>query len=218
MDMPLPTPSGATRPTLGAIDCDIHPAVPNTLALLPYMDEYWRDILSGVIVGVDGGIGRMELASYPPGAPLSARPDWRPAEGRAGASLAAMQSHALDHFGLRFAICNVLHGAQAAFSPYFGAALCRAINDWVVAEWLDRDPRLRASIVVSMVDPALAIAASCRCWFWPWGRCRWAGASTGRSGKWPRATACRSAFMPAACIATPPRRAGIAPRWWKTTP
>jgi len=157
MDMPLSNPSAATLPTIGAIDCDIHPAVPNTLALLPYMDEYWRDILSGVIVGVDGGIGRMELASYPPSAPLSARPDWRPPEGRAGASLAAMQEHALDHFGLRFAICNVLHGAQAAFSPYFGAALCRAINDWVVAEWLDRDPRLRASIVVSMVDPALAI-------------------------------------------------------------
>jgi len=26
----------------GAIDCDIHPAVPDMRALLPYMDEYWR--------------------------------------------------------------------------------------------------------------------------------------------------------------------------------
>ena len=25
----------------GAIDCDIHPAVPNTRVLLPYLDDYW---------------------------------------------------------------------------------------------------------------------------------------------------------------------------------
>ena len=27
----------------GAIDCDIHPTVPDIKALLPYLDEYWRD-------------------------------------------------------------------------------------------------------------------------------------------------------------------------------
>jgi predicted TIM-barrel fold metal-dependent hydrolase len=142
---------------VGAIDCDIHPAVPTTQALLPYMDEYWRDQLSAVIVGVEGGIARMELNSYPPNAPLSARPDWRPEEGRAGSSLPALQDHVLDRFGISLAICNVLHGAQAVYSPYLGSALCRAINDWVRAEWLDRDKRLRASIVISMLDPALAI-------------------------------------------------------------
>ena len=25
----------------------------------------------------------------------------------------------------------------------YKAALCRAINDWLAQEWLDRDPRLR---------------------------------------------------------------------------
>ena len=29
----------------GAIDCDIHPGVPNIKALLPYMDEFWQRIL-----------------------------------------------------------------------------------------------------------------------------------------------------------------------------
>jgi 3-phenylpropionate/trans-cinnamate dioxygenase ferredoxin subunit len=28
------------------------------------------------------------------------------------------------------------------------AAFARALNDWIAKEWLDRDPRLRASIVV----------------------------------------------------------------------
>ena len=31
------------------------------------------------------------------------------------------------------------------------------MNDWVVREWLDRDPRLRASIVVPYNEPELAV-------------------------------------------------------------
>ena len=30
-------------PFNGAIDCDLHPALPPTAALLPYLDPYWRD-------------------------------------------------------------------------------------------------------------------------------------------------------------------------------
>ena len=41
-------------------------------------------------------------------------------------------------------------------SEDLSAALCRAINNWLVAEWLDRDPRLRASIVVPVHSPDLA--------------------------------------------------------------
>src|SRR3979490_1075967 len=37
------------------------------------------------------------------------------------------------------------------------AAFCKAINDWIAAEWLARDPRLRASIVVPMQAPDLAV-------------------------------------------------------------
>jgi uncharacterized protein len=31
------------------------------------------------------------------------------------------------------------------------------VNDWIAAEWLDREPRLRASIVVPMQNPELAV-------------------------------------------------------------
>ena len=30
-------------PIKGAMDCDLHPAQPSATALLPYLDEYWRD-------------------------------------------------------------------------------------------------------------------------------------------------------------------------------
>src|SRR5258708_24014177 len=37
------------------------------------------------------------------------------------------------------------------------ASFCKAINDWIAAEWLSKDARLRASIVVPMQAPDLAV-------------------------------------------------------------
>jgi predicted TIM-barrel fold metal-dependent hydrolase len=44
-----------------------------------------------------------------------------------------------------------------------GAALATAVNDWQVAEWLDPEPRLRASIAVSPEDPISAAREIERC-------------------------------------------------------
>jgi uncharacterized protein len=136
------------------IDCDIHPAVPDFDALLPYLDDYWRETV------LTRGIDRLDfdLTSYPPTAPLTARPDWRSARGHPGSDLAQLGRQALDHFGSRFAICNVLHGVQGLFNADMAAAFCRAINDWLAAEVLARDPRLRASIVIPWQDVGLSVA------------------------------------------------------------
>jgi predicted TIM-barrel fold metal-dependent hydrolase len=142
-----------TVSTRGAIDCDIHPAVPDTRALLPYLDERWHETF--LVRGID--TQNFETACYPAGAPLSGRPDWRGA-GPPGADFEMLKRQALDHFGTRFAICNVLHGAQALFNADLAAVFCTAINDWIAHEWLDRDQRLRASIVIPWHDPALAVA------------------------------------------------------------
>ncbi len=138
--------------TQGAIDCDIHPAVPATRALLPYMDEYWREHM------LRRGLERdnFDLSAFPVNAPINARPDWKLEKGPAGSDLGAMQRHVLDPMGVSHAICNVLHGAQVMMSEDLSAAMCRGINNWLAAEWLDRDPRLRASIVVPVHSGELA--------------------------------------------------------------
>ena len=140
-------------PYAGAIDCDLHPAMPSAAALLPYLDEYWRDQL------VNRHIDRYSfiLTSYPPHSPLSARPDWRQASGQPAGDLDAICRHALDPFRSRYAICNVLHGALALFNEDMAAALCAAVNDWTASELLDRDSRLRASILLPVHNPALAV-------------------------------------------------------------
>jgi uncharacterized protein len=132
------------------VDCDIHPAVPDLKTLLPYMDDFWQE--SFLARGLDG----FDLQSYPPGAPITARADWRPAKGKAGNDLEAMRRQALDAFELSIAVCNPMYGGQVAVSESMGAAICSAVNDWVAERWLDQEPRLRASIVVPAQAPLLA--------------------------------------------------------------
>ena len=140
-------------PLHGAIDCDVHPAMPSVAALLPYLDEFWADQLA------NRHIDRLPftLSSYPPSSPLSARPDWRMQSGAPAADLDAIRRNALDRFGVRCAICNPLHGAVALFNDDMAAALCSAVNDWMARELLDHEPRLRASILVAGQSPELAV-------------------------------------------------------------
>jgi predicted TIM-barrel fold metal-dependent hydrolase len=135
----------------GAIDCDVHPAVPTIKVLLPYMSDYWQETF--VARGIDG----FTPGSFPPNAPISVRPDWRQAEGKPGTDFNQFRAQALDAFDTRLAICNCLYGGAVAVSETMGAAMCSAVNDWIAAEWLSRDDRLRASIVVPAQSPHLAV-------------------------------------------------------------
>jgi uncharacterized protein len=135
-----------------AIDCDIHPALPSLKSLLPYLDEHWREQV------VSRGIHDLESIAYPPNSPLSSRPEWRLEKGKPGSDLSRLRADLLDGWGIGVAICNCLYGVQLLFSEDMGAAFARALNDWVRAEWLDREPRLRASIVVPVQNPDMAVA------------------------------------------------------------
>jgi predicted TIM-barrel fold metal-dependent hydrolase len=124
------------------IDCDIHPSVPNLQALLPYLPGHWRDMVK------TRGMDELNSISYPANSPLTARPDWRPTSGKPAGALEQIQRECLDGFGTSIAICNCLYGVQLLFSEDMAVAFAQAVNDWTRHELLDRDPRLRASIVV----------------------------------------------------------------------
>jgi uncharacterized protein len=139
-------------PTSGAIDCDVHPAVPGMHVLLPYLDEHWREQVA--VRGIDG----LDSNFFPPNIPANGRPDWRLDNAKPGSSLDALRRHVLTPFNTRHAILNCLYGAPGTHNADFAAALSRAINDWIAAEWLDKEPRLRAAIVVPVQDAELAAA------------------------------------------------------------
>jgi len=141
-------------PFKGAIDCDVHPAVPNTRALLPYMSDFWQDHLTNRHIDRSP----FTLSSFSPNLPLFSRPDWKQEKGLPASDLEQFRTQALDTFGTSIAICNPLHGIMAMFNVDMVAAFCSAINDWMAKEWLDKEPRLRASMVIPVQNPELAVA------------------------------------------------------------
>lgn len=125
------------------IDCDFHLPQAAVTDLLPYLDEYWtRQITDRAIHELP-----FRLSSYPPNAPLTRNPEFE------GLTV----SGALDRFGVSLAVASVLHGVVALHNPDMRAVLLRAVNDHMAQVWLDAEPRLRGSILVSGEDPAAAV-------------------------------------------------------------
>jgi uncharacterized protein len=125
----------------GAIDCDVHVAPRSIDALTPYMDDYWRDYVANAGLMLSPTI----TGAYPAGDPVP--PD----------DLDALRAQVLDQHGLRHAVLTCVSAFDSSRNAYFEAALCRAINDWLAAEWLAGDERLRASMVVPTLDEDAAI-------------------------------------------------------------
>ncbi len=135
-----------------AVDCDAHIVVPSIKAIMPYLDAYWRQQF------LNRGIDKLSwsLTSEAPNTPISGRPDWRPAQGKPGTDLAMLRAAVLDGFGVQTAIATCLWGGAVLHSEDMSAVVCAAVNDWIAAEWLDKEPRLRASIVLPLGNPDLA--------------------------------------------------------------
>ena len=141
---------GAIPPPV-VVDCDIHPAVPTIDALVPFLADHWREY-----VRQSAFAGPRDTA-YPPGAPTSAIPGSRLPDGRpAGSDPALLLAQTLDAWGAERGILNCDYAIEGIRNPDAAAALAAAVNDWLIAEWLDRDPRLRASIVVPSQVPEAA--------------------------------------------------------------
>jgi uncharacterized protein len=68
------------------------------------------------------------------------------------ATYEALAERVLEPAQPRYAILNCLTITEAYRNPYYQGALAAAINDWLREEWLDRDARLRASLVVPATD------------------------------------------------------------------
>ncbi|MGE0850093.1 MAG: amidohydrolase family protein [Hyphomicrobiaceae bacterium] len=129
----------------GAIDCDLHPRPPTPRELSRFMNEHWRDTVEL------RGIETWDSIAYPPNAPLTRRPDWRKAE--ADSTPASLAADTLDRFGFAHAICNSLFPVQAFRDEKLGAVFASALNDWLAAEWLAKDGRLRGSAVLPIQSP-----------------------------------------------------------------
>jgi predicted TIM-barrel fold metal-dependent hydrolase len=142
------------------VDADVHAVVPSLDALRPHLSAQWIEFIEERAIGDPFGVP----VAYPPHLPTTSRPDLRPADGRpAGSDVALLREHVLDPLDVDFAVVTCSYGIDSIRHPDFAAALASAVNDWLVAEWLDREPRLRASIVVPARHPDQMVREIRRC-------------------------------------------------------
>ncbi len=132
------------------VDADLNVVVPDTAALLPYLSEYWREQIAQT------AFNGPPDTSYPAGMPTTARADAKPQRGPASSDLALLREQALDPWNTQIGILTCAYAVESIHNPDAAAAMASAANDWLIAEWLDKEPRLRASIVVTPQQPELA--------------------------------------------------------------
>lgn len=130
------------------IDVDVHANVPSIQALFPYLSRLWIDWINER--GWKGPTG--VAAHYPPNSVRACRPEWRPAGKFPASDVDLLREHILDPWRTEIAIVNCYYGIDSLRHPDWAAALASAVNDWLIAEWLERDPRLRATLVVPARD------------------------------------------------------------------
>src|SRR5947209_13624358 len=145
-----------TLSTLPVIDTDVHSVVPAVGVLFPYLSEFWKEYLT------QSAFKGPSEEPYPKNVPTSIRPDARRDDGMPpGAKLAHVQQGALaGALGLQgnveCAILNCAWDLASIHNPDGAAALASAVNDWHIAEWLEKEPRLRASLLVPPQQPEAA--------------------------------------------------------------
>lgn len=140
--------------TGSVIDCDVHANVPSLDALLPYLDPVWVE--ASRERGWHGPTG--PKLSYPPGAPTTARDEWKHADEPTAGRIELLQQEILDPISAEYAVLNCYYGIDSLRHPDWAPALARAVNDWLIAEWFEKDKRLVGSLVIPARDPQAAAA------------------------------------------------------------
>jgi predicted TIM-barrel fold metal-dependent hydrolase len=133
------------------IDCDFHNQWDSPKDLYPYLAKGWIDHIE--TFGMRGQAG----GTYPRFLEDKAG-TWPPSGRRAGSEPAYVRETFLDPERVAYVILTPLGGGGGLADLELSAAWAHAVNDWQVAEWLDFDPRFRASIQISFEDPPRAVA------------------------------------------------------------
>ena len=134
------------------VDCDVHVA-PRTLEpLLAYMDDYWADYVAHSELFLSPSMnGTYPPAAFLPGAAAGTRV-------AVPATLNELRDGFLASSPASSAVLTCITPFDTSRNPYYEAALCAGVNDWMRSQFLERDDRLRGSLVLPTLDPDAAVA------------------------------------------------------------
>jgi len=134
------------------VDVDIHPRM-TPAELVNWLPERWARHVARYGLRAPAGRDR-----YPRPRNKGVRADSWPENGFPGTDYGLLRKQLLDEHRIDFGILLVLDTLDSGYErPPLDAAISQAVNDWMAAEWLDRDDRLRGSIAVPIENPELAV-------------------------------------------------------------
>jgi len=144
---------------MAVVDCDVHQIVRQLDDLIPYLPLRFREevadqgfmIPSSGYSSVSKRAARTDLAKEFPAENYDGR--------HIGWDFEQLRREHLDLWNLDYALLTGGSVYNAAVLPDadYGAALCRAFNDWTLEHWIKRDRRLKMAMAVSTSDPAQAV-------------------------------------------------------------
>ena len=157
---PIAAPGWTANKETGVriVDCDVHHSFESAEQLLPYLSKFYQEHLHDQGLTIGGG-------GYPNTPLRKTRNDLKSPELRRrdfNFTLEFTQRELLDPWNIDVALLTGtpgdIYGAAGLPDPDYGAALCRAFNDYTVEHWLERDERVVHAILVAPTDPLQAVA------------------------------------------------------------
>jgi len=117
--------------------------LPSVEALFPYLSEHWARVHR------TSAFKAPSDTAYPPRAATRRAPGVSAPDGKPpGSSLELIQQDLLDPLGRRDRHLIARNAVDSPPQPGYAAAMRLGSDDWLIAEWLAKEPRLRASMVV----------------------------------------------------------------------
>ncbi len=147
----------AAQSKLAIADCDIHPRVRGYKDVYPWLARRWQEHLE--VFGASHRQPMEKGPAFPKAQPMASRRDaFPPGGGGPGSDLDFMRAQHLDPNNVELGILNPLTPSGQGFQNVeLGAAFCHAVNEWQVAVWTSREPRLKASVVVPYEDAVASV-------------------------------------------------------------
>ena len=129
------------------IDTDVHNELPRLKALLPYLAEHWHVYLAeSAFVGPGAN-------DYPTATPVGKIDDANMDDALPSSDISVLSKHVFDQKQTDITILTCGFRSGSVHNHDLAADLSKAVNDWQIEQWLDRDSRFRASIVVPNQNP-----------------------------------------------------------------
>jgi predicted TIM-barrel fold metal-dependent hydrolase len=138
----------SNKEKLPVIDCDVHNQFRSRNDLIPYLDEPWKSHaerfgIPGAGLPYSSPIGSKRKDADPPsGLPLGSDPHY-------------MLEHLVEPYNLDYALLcsDSIIGMSGYADSDHVAAVCRAYNDYLIAEWLPVSPKFKGYLCIGTQDP-----------------------------------------------------------------